>query len=73
MSTSIALLVCLLGSLWNFGSGRDLLFSKKWLCERVWGKNVYIAGTLTAFPTLLYPQNTGILLVKATPHPCFSF
>lgn len=29
--TSIVLLVCLLGLLWNFGSGRDLFFSKKWL------------------------------------------
>lgn len=29
--TSIVLLVCLLGSLWNFGSGRNFFFSKKWL------------------------------------------
>lgn len=34
--TSIVLLVCLLGLLWNFGSGRDLFFSKKWLI--VWTK-----------------------------------
>lgn len=43
------------------------------LSKRVWGEIVNIAGTLAAFPTALYPQNTGILVVKATPPPASPF
>lgn len=77
LPTCIVLVACLLVSLWNFGSGRDLIFFKEVAYTLDYakglGRHCYIARTFAVFPSPLCPQNTGVLLAaKATPLHCSS-